>query len=208
MEQTANWKQTTSALYKAVLIYTLAGILSSLFGFFSDITGAASTISSMMGGESGSSFGLWDILAIVATLAIIYGYWTFIQSLGRFHDLVNPADAPQIKTLRTTTILMIVAAVLSVIPVIKIAGGIIYLIAWIMLIVAYSKLKNSSTFPELARKGTSRLFLAMILEVIGWVLGFIPLIGSIFETIISIIAFILVILGWKAISESEEPVYE
>lgn len=204
MEKTMNWKQTTSALYKAVLIYTVAGILSSLFGFFSSLSGAVSTFASLMG-EGGSSFGIWDILSIVAALAIIYGYWMFIQSLDTLQKLVNPADAPQVKTIRTTTILMIVAAVLSVIPVIRIAGGILYLIAWIMLIIAYSRLKNSPTFPELARKGTSKLFLAMILEVIGWVIGLIPFIGSIFEAILSITAFILVILGWKDISESEEP---
>lgn len=199
-----NWKQTTSALYKAVLIYTAAGILSSLFGFFSSLSGAASTVASLMG-ERGSSLDIWDILSIIAVLAIIYGYWMFIQSLDTFQKLVNPADAPQVKTIRTTAILMIAAAVLSVIPMIKIAGGILYLIAWIMLIIAYSRLKNSPTFPELARQGTSKLFLAMILEVIGWVIGLIPLIGSTFETILSITAFIFVILGWKAISESDEP---
>lgn len=205
MEQTQNWQQTTSALYKSVLIYTLAGILSSIFSFISSVTGTVSTISSIMGGDSGSSFGLWDILSIVAALAILYGYWLFLKSLGIFQGLVNPADAPQVKTLKTSTIIMIVAAVLSVIPIIRIAGGILYVIAWIMLIIAYAKLKNSATFPELARKGTSKLFIAMILDVIGWVIGLIPIIGPIIKAILSIIAFILMILGWQSIAKSEQP---
>ena len=135
----------------------------------------------------------------------MYGYWLFIKSLDIFKGQVNVVDAPRIGSIRTATILSIVGVIVAVIPVISFVGGILNLIAWILLLLAYSGLKNSVTFPEGARRGASKLFLAMILGIIGWVIGLIPLIGSAIETILEIVAFFMVLSGWKCISQSEEP---
>ncbi len=61
------------------------------------------------------------------------------------------------------------------------------------------------TLPEGARRGMSKLFTAMILGIIGWVVGLIPLVGGVIETILEIVAFFIVLSGWKSVSESEEP---
>ena len=138
-------------------------------------------------------------------MAVIYGYWLFIKSLDIFKQQVNPADAPRIGSIRTATILSIVAAIVVCIPMLGFVGGILNLIAWILLLIAYANLKNSVTFPEGARRGMSKLFTAMILGIIGWVIGLIPLVGGVIETILEIIAFVIILLGWKNVSESEEP---
>ena len=204
--QNYSWKQTTADLYKAVMIYTFAAIAASIFGFIGTIGSAASAVASFAGGNlSGGGFGIWDILEILATVAVIYGYWLFIKSLDIFKQLVNPADAPRIGSIRTATILSIVGAIVACIPVIGFVGGILNLIAWILLLIAYANLKNSVTFPEGARRGMSKLFTAMILGIIGWVIGLIPLVGGIIETILEIVAFVNVLLGWKNVSMSEEP---
>ncbi len=201
-----SWKQTTGDLYKAVKIYTFAAIAATIFGFIASIGSAASALISLAGGSlSGGGFGIWNVLEILATVAVIYGYWLFIKSLDIFKQQVNPADAPRIGSIRTATILSIVAAIVACIPMLGLVGGILNLIAWILLLIAYANLKSSVTFPEGARRGMSKLFTAMILGIIGWVIGLIPVIGDAIEVILEIVAFILVLLGWKNVSESEEP---
>ena len=147
----------------------------------------------------------WDALEILATVALVYGYWLFIKSLDIFKGQVNPADAPRIGSIRTATIFSIVGAIVACIPLLGFVGGILNLIAWILLLIAYSNLKNSMTLPEGARRGMSKLFTAMILGIIGWVVGLIPLVGGVIETILEIVAFFIVLSGWKCVSESEEP---
>lgn len=206
METVQSWKQTTSALYKAVMIFTWAGIVLSIFSGISAMTGAAKVISSITsGGAMSMGFGVWDILKIVVTIAVIYGYWLFLNSLTAFRELVNPNDAPRVGSIRTAVILQIIAAILAVIPIVAIVGGILSIIAWIMLLIAYAGLKDSVTFPELARRGASRIFIAMILSLVGWIVGWIPIIGWIILFILGIISLIMVLTGWKLISLSEAP---
>lgn len=200
----STWKQTTAAIYKAVLFFTIGGIASSIFNFFASIGDTASAISSLTG-NGGGGLNIWNILSIVATLAILYGYYLFLTSLKSFKGLVNTADAPKIQSISTSTILMIVGAVLSVIPLLGWVGGIVNLIAWILLLLAYNFLKSSQTFPAIARNGMSKLFLAMILDIVGWILDFIPIVGDALEAILSIIAFFLILKGWKCVAESEDP---
>ena len=201
-----SWKQTTANLYKAVLIYTVAGIASSVFSFILAITATASVIAALSSGEvSTGGLGLWSLLNIAATVAIVYGYWLFIKSLDLFKGMVDPLDAPRIGSIRTATILSLVGVVLACIPLIGIVGGIINLVAWIMLLIAYSNLKDSATFPEGARKGASKIFVAMILGVIGWGVGWIPIVGSVIALILSIVAFCMILTGWKCIADSEAP---
>lgn len=202
----SSWKQTTANLYKAVMIYTFAAIAAAIFGFIGSLGSAASAFADLAEGNlPGGGFGFWDVLEIVATVALIYGYWLFIKSLDIFKGLVNPADAPRIGSIRTATILSIVGAIVACIPLLGLVGGIVNLIAWILLLIAYSNLKNSTTLPEGARRGMSKLFTAMILGIIGWVIGLIPLVGGAIETILEIVAFFIVLSGWKSVSESEEP---
>ena len=206
MENVQSWKQTTAALYKAVLIFTWSGIVLSIFSGIAAVTGAAKMVSSLAsGGDIGFSFGTWDILKIVATVGVLYGYWLFLQSLGVFRALVNPVDAPRVSSIRTATVLQIIAAVLSVIPFVSIIGGILSIVAWIMLLLAYSALKDSVTFPELARRGASKIYIAMILGIIGWIVGWVPIVGWLAAFILSIISFFMILSGWKSISLSEEP---
>lgn len=204
MEIIQNWKQTTANLYKAVQIFTWSGIAYSVFNFFADMGDVADTFSSIMSGQS-SSFGFWDALVIIAAIAIIYGYWLFIKSLDIFKGQVNAADSSKVQSIRTSTLLMIIGTVLCVIPFLGLIGGIINLIAWIMLLMAYMNLKQSATFPQKAREGASKLFVAMLLNLIGWVIGLIPIIGGIVKLVLAVIAFFMVLKGWRMISESDEP---
>ena len=118
-----SWKQTTADLYKAVKIYTFAAIAATIFGFIGSIGNAASALASLAEGNlSGGGFGFWDALEILATVALVYGYWLFIKSLDIFKGQVNPADAPRIGSIRTATILSIVGAIVACIPLLGFVG--------------------------------------------------------------------------------------
>ena len=109
-----SWKQTTANLYKAVLIYTVAGIASSVFSFILAITATASVIAALSSGEvSTGGLGLWSLLNIAATMAIVYGYWLFIKSLDLFKGMVATLAAPSIGSSRMATLISLVGVVLA-----------------------------------------------------------------------------------------------
>jgi hypothetical protein len=138
--------------------------------------------------------------------AIIIGYLLYIKGLIDFTSILKNEDNKAMKNVRNGAILMIAATVFSLdfigFPGILIA--IINIVGFILMLVGYSKLKNSPTFHAQARVGATKLFLAMILSLVGAILGIIPLIGGIINGILSIIAFILVLLGWNSIKNAEK----
>ncbi len=75
------WKQTTAELYKAVLIFTLAGVAVSVFAFILSITATVDVVAALNSGDRliGRGYGVWNILSVVATVAVLYGYWLFIR---------------------------------------------------------------------------------------------------------------------------------
>lgn len=184
-----NWKSTTKQIYTGVMLYSICGMVAGLVGVLAFFLG-----------------GFWGVLSIVVTLAIIVGYILYFLGLRNFKNVVKAPDAPVVNKLYTAVILIIIGYVLGFIPVAgSIIAGILNLIAFIMMLVAYNKLKKSETFPELARKGASMLFSAMILALIAVVLGIIPLVGTIIAAILNIISFILVLLGWKKVADADMP---
>lgn len=198
-QQINSWSTTTANLYKAVQLFTWCAIANAVI----DCIGGLSDAASLLSGEVG--FGFWDVLGILATVGVVYGYWLFLKSLDIFKGLVNLADAPAVGKIRLSTILTIVGSIVAVIPLIGIAGDITVFIGWIILFMAYSTLKGSTTFPATAVKGMQKLYTAMVLCLIGWVVDFIPLVGDFVELILTVIAFFMTLKGWKIISTSEEP---
>lgn len=204
------WKTTTGNLYKAVLIFTWAAIAVAVVGFIGGLVGVASSVVSIAnGGSGGSGFGFWDALKLLASLALIYGYWLFLQSLEVFTGLVHADDRAAVGSLRTGTIVMIVGVLICCIPFLGVAGsvvgGIVKIVAWVLLLLAYAKLKESATFPEKARTGAKKIYTAMLLSVIAIVVALIPLLGALVALVLSVIAFVMTLSGWKCISQSEEP---
>ena len=96
-------------------------------------------------------------------------------------------------------LLSLIGALLAIIPVIGVVGGFVSLAGSILMIVAYNKLKNSSTMPEKAKKGWSLLFISALALVLVFVIGFIPVAGLWLSSIVSIFAWIMIIIGWKKI---------
>ena len=72
-----------------------------------------------------------------------------------------------------------------------------------MMLVGFYRMRNSISLPELAKSGAFILFIGMILDIVGSLLGFIPIAGPVVEAIISLAVFVLAFMGWKRISDSE-----
>lgn len=193
----STWSQTTKQMYTGVLVYSLCGVAKSIVD---PITGAAKLAKSFSGASASAGPG---VLSILLSIAIICGYVYFFLGLKEFRNVVNENDAPAVKNVYTATILSIVAYVCGCIPFLGLVGKIVALVSFILMLMGFNALKKSATFPALACKGASMLFTAMILSIVGVVLGWIPLIGGILGAIINVVGFILTILGWGKISKAE-----
>lgn len=203
MENVQNSRSSvTQGIYKAVLLYVFAGIASTLFGVIGMVTGLLGAV------ESGNledvvSFGFWDIMDIVASLAVVAGYILFYIGLNKWRGIADANDAPAINKLRIAALLTMIGSVVVFVPV---AGAIIAfvlnIVAFILMLKGYSALKNSATLPEGAREGARKLHTAMVLNIVAVLVCWIPVIGQIAAFVLEIIAFVKILNGWKAIANS------
>lgn len=196
-----SWKTVTGNLYKGVLIQVWCNIAVTIFAFI----GALSALGDLASGDlfGAVAWGFWDYMEFIASIGAIYGFIVFFTNLNPWKALVAPEDAKAVDNIYTATILQMVAIILAFIPFLGLIGGILNIIAWIMLLIAYSNLKNSATFPAGAKQGASKIFTAMILSVVGAVIAWIPFIGII-GSILAIIALFMTLGGWKCIANSEQ----
>lgn len=192
-----SWKNVTENLYKGVKIQILCNIAAVVFGALAGL----SNVTSFASGEFSLGWGIWDYLELAASIGAIYGFWIFFSNLKPWQALLTGNDSKAVGRIYTATILQIVAIVLGFIPFLGIIGSILNIVAWILLLLAYSDLKNSSTFP--ASKGAGKIFTAMILNLVAAIIGWIPVINLI-GTILSIVALIMTLNGWKLIAGSNQ----
>lgn len=172
-----DWNRTTEAIYKNVMLYTIAGIAAAVFGMIP-----------LMG---------W--MSKIFNIVVIAGYVAFYLRLKDLELIADPNDAPAVKKLCIGVLLYILGIMLTEIPVAGwILGPICYLISFIFLLLGYSALKKSETFP--GKDGMKLLFIASIIGLVAAVFGLIPLLGSVVAGILYIVVFVLVLLGWKKVA--------
>ncbi len=176
--------------YLSIIAGLLGGFFSAIGVAFTVLTGGAGAI-------------VLIILTVLFTIANIIGLVLFIQGLGEFMPLLANQDTNSVGKIRTAAILNIVGAILAVIPVISLAGVVLNIIAFILMIMAYSALKSSPSFPTKAREGADKLFNAMILNIIAAVCVIIPVIGWIAAFVLRIIAIVFTIKGWAMVRDSD-----
>jgi uncharacterized membrane protein len=196
------WSQQTKKIFNGILLFSIAWIAYGIFEPIESLFSGIGTLASFSG-ASDPTGGAGTALSIITYLLLIgigLGYILTIVGLGNFGNILDEADKKAVGSVRTAFILALIAVVLDFLPLPGIIGGIVYLIAVILMLVGYGKLKKSSSFP--GGKGASTLFVAMILIVVGWVLDFIPLIGDWMEALLTIIAYIMTLVGWNKIKNA------
>ncbi len=212
MENNSAWSLTTKGLYNAVLIQTICGAATALISAIISIQlMSADSLSDLAALADGAS--VWGILGIIVGIGSLVGFILFFMNIAKFKTLVNANDAPAVGNIHTAMILTIVNAVLSIlgvfIPFLGIITLIIAIIALVFQLMAYNALKNSTTFPDIAREGANKIFTAMIISLVA---GFISGLFSVLVPILGLIAYLAVIYawimqlqGWALIAKSEQP---
>ena len=195
-----SWKTITGNLYKGVQIQIYCNIAVAVFA----VIAFFATIGDLAKGDifGAVTWGFWDYMDFFASIGAIYGFWIFFSNIKPWQAICAEGDAKTIGSIYTATILQMIGILLGFIPFIGIIGAILNIVAWVMLLMAYSNLKNSSTFPTKAKEGSEKIYTAMILSLAGAIIGWIPFIGFI-GGILSICALVMTIKGWKLIAEAE-----
>jgi hypothetical protein len=199
-----SWSLQTGKIFKGILLTSLAGIVYSIVDSIESLVGSLLGAANSFGGGSGGGT-VSDILSYIsyALMAlIIIGYVLTLMGLGGFRNVLDSKDSASVGKVRTGFILGIVAIGVDFIPLMGWAAGVLNIIAFILMLIGYSALKGSETFPTKARSGASTLFIAMILLVVGEVLDLIPLIGDYFNALFHFIAYILTLVGWAKIKNA------
>lgn len=199
------WKKTVGTLIGAIWLYTLADIAASIAGAVNEIlnpSGALGMIKDLMEGGSGApSLGVGDIIESMFSILVLIGYYLFFRSLTRFARLQpNQQDSDNVSTVRTAYILLVVALIVDFIPLIGwLASFVLIVIAYVKMLSGYRGLKKSYTFPSEARQGAATLYSCTIWTLVAYVLGCIPLVGSVIEGIITLVIFFTILSAWGRI---------
>lgn len=212
MENNSTWSLTTKGLYNAVLIQTICGAANALISAILMIQlMSADSLSDLAALADGAS--VWGILGTIVGIGSLVGFILFFMNIAKFKTLVNANDAPAVGNIHTAMILTIVNTVLSIlgvfIPFLAIIVLIIAIIALVLQLMGYNALKNSTTFPDIAREGANKIFTAIIISLVA---GFVSGLFSVLVPILGLIAYLAVIYawimqlqGWALIAKSEQP---
>ncbi|NLL27312.1 MAG: hypothetical protein GX259_00795 [Bacteroidales bacterium] len=196
----AELTKSTKQIYTGVLIIALSSVLLAITSFILFVISAVVINKGDMSMSASFSFmAILGLIVVVFGILSFVGYIIYFLGINKFKTLVNNNDKPAAKILFLGVLLSLIGALLAIIPVIGVVGGFVSLAGSILMIVAYNKLKNSSTMPEKAKKGWSLLFISALALVLVFVIGFIPVAGLWLSSIVSIFAWIMIIIGWKKI---------
>jgi hypothetical protein len=198
-----SWSVETKKVFNGILLFSLSWIAYGIFSPIESLFSGIDTLAFLADAPNptgGAVVGI-KLIAWLLLAGIGVGYVLTIIGLGTFRAILEPADGKAIGSVRTAFILALVAVALDALPLVPdIVGDIVYIVAVILMLVGYSRLKNSSTFA--GESGASLLFVAMILIIVGWGLDFIPLVGDWIEGLLTVIAYVLTLVGWNKIKNA------
>ena len=184
------WKNATSKIFLGVLLFSLSGI-------------AGGILAALLGLVL-KSLTLVSIVVLIAGIAAILGYVLYVLGLGNFKNILSGEDAAAVSKIWLAALLALAGSVITVvtsfIPGIAIIGTIAAIAAYVLNLLGFMALKNSSTFPTMAKAGANKLFLASILYLAGSIAAF--FLPSFIAGIINLVALVMIILGWAAIKNA------
>ena len=208
------WKQNVTDIKKAIWVYTICGLLSSLFAGINAVINPMN-ITAMLAmlsgdGEVAAASSVWATLSTVCSLLVIVGYVWFFILIDKFSKIqINEADAKAAGKLKTANILFVVAILVDFIPLI---GWLIWLVlmivAYVKLYQGYAGLSHSEVLPDGAKSGANLLRVCVIWTIVAAFIVIIPLLGSFISLVISLVVFFKVLQGWTMIAEGAPEVYD
>ena len=191
------WKSGTKKAfygYIAQLVISLAG------GIIISLTTLGSVASSLASGDAPAGAIIMPIIvALLAVAGLVY-YVMGVTEMKKAAANTNLAVATS--RLFLGAVLSICGQVVAIIPVIGIVGSLLSLAGFIVAWTGYSQIKTNANDAN-AKFGGTKLSTSALLSVIGAVVAIIPVLGWIAGPILSIIALVFAIQGWKALANSE-----
>ena len=192
----AVWKTSTSKIFSGVLLFSLSGIVGGLFAVILALSGSL-----------GAS--LW--IGVLTGIATILGYVLYLMGLGELQGILQGEDASAIGKVKLAAILLIIGACVSVlfsiVPLLgtivgSIISGILNIVGCILCVMAFAQLKKSTTFPATALSGVSKLYVAYLLNLIGYGL-MLTVILAVVAPILNLVAFIMILIGWAGVKNAQ-----
>ncbi len=186
------YNKTVKLIFTAFLVLAIASILQP---FISLLGGAQNIAHKFTGGV-----GFYEILNVIITIVVLGATILFVWGL---YNLKSIVDGPEAQGAVNLVFIAAAIAVLSALLSFFIGGILLALIGIavaILYIMGYNGMKTAPGLPQPARDGANLLFIGAILELVGAVIGIIPVVGPILAAIIFLAAFILYIIGWKKVA--------
>ena len=177
-EKLIKFNVVTTAIYKNVMLFAMAGLLAAIFGFIP-----------MMG---------WVVN--ICNILLVAGFIAFLIRIKDMAIMLEAQDAESANKLCNGVLIYLLSIMLGFIPA---AGWILepiaVIVSCVFMLMGIAGLKKSSTFP--GAPGMKILFIAMIVGIVGGVFGIIPVVGLIIARLCRIAFFIMMIIGWKKVAE-------
>jgi len=224
------WSKVTKAIFTGVLIIGICGMLLPIFeliiGTARDVVVHGSGLARSFGATGGKfvalwTGGVWGIFCSILIAAIIFGWNTFSNGLSAFAKMLEPADSASFAKVRNGIMLLMIGFGVRLLMGFLIFPGAIWLDnllyaayfvgcagGYLMMMLGFSELKQSNTFPEKARNGANLLFVAMILLMVGPALSLLNMgvslsgLAPVLNIICGIGGFIVMIIGWSRMKEA------
>ncbi len=197
------WKTYAGEVLNGIVLLTLASLAGSLCNFAGSVGDGFELASGFMDGNFDMDNFMpdeWDVAQWVMLVLEIIGYVMYLSGLKKFSTEQQPGDAGSVMKVRSGAIWMLVGVIVGNIPVIgKFFKLIFVIIGFMDMLGGYKALKRSQTFP--AATGAGTLHSALVLQLIGVLIGILPFMGFI-EVICDIIVFFMIISGWSAIKNA------
>ena len=160
-------------------------LLDAFISFFANFFGGAKDAEEL----------LTMIRVVVAAAPIVY-----LLGLYRFRNLLSERDASSVSKLIVAAYFLFAGVVIEFLPFgPDLLASICRLVAQILMLVGFGRLRRSESFPAKARRGAVMAFVATWLVVAGWLVGWIPMLGDILDFVLRLLALIFVLIGWGRI---------
>ena len=194
------WRIQAGAVLNGIILLTLAELAGSVCDGIGSMNDKVDLARCLMTGNFKDYFepDMWDFAQWMLLLLEVFGYILYFGGLKRFALLLQGNDAVQVMRVRTGAILMLIGSVIGHVPVLGwLPKLILVIVGFVKMLGGYKGLKYSSTFP--GTQGASTLHSALIVQLFGVILGLLPLVGGILESIADIIVFFMIVSGWSTI---------
>lgn len=195
------WRLSALGVRSSIFLIMLLGIIDGFRDFFGDYL----DLFEFFAGGGVEGFASEVATDIALYLLTIIAYITCMCGLGSFANVQETEwDASGVRKVRGGFVWSFVAAILACIPLVGwIFGFAFSVVAFFVSLGGYNRLKNSSTFPKMARLGAALLFAAMFVELLGDILGLLPFVGSLLQGLLYVVVIFMVMSGWKKIERAD-----